>query len=44
MKPDPDYLERLLSAFRDAPGPTTDIEKLRQAGLHIDDPLSEFHI
>jgi hypothetical protein len=44
MRPDPEYLKRLLTAFRDAPGPTTDIMELEKAGLSRDDPQFEFHM
>jgi hypothetical protein len=44
MKPDPDYLKSLLSAFRDAPGPTTDIQELQRSGLDYEDPRFEFHL
>jgi DNA-binding transcriptional ArsR family regulator len=44
MKPDPDYLKKLLSGFRAAPGPTTDIRELQQAGLDYEDPSFEFHL
>jgi len=44
MKPDPEYLKQLLTAFQDAPNPTTDIEELKAAGLSHDDPKFEFHM
>jgi hypothetical protein len=44
MKPDPEYLKQLLSAFQDAPAPTTDLHELQNAGLSIDDPKFEFHM
>ena len=44
MKPDPDYLKRLLSAFRAAPHPATDIRELKQAGIDFEDPSFEFHL
>jgi len=44
MKPDPEYLKELLTAFRDAPNPTTDIRELESAGLSLDDPRFEFHL
>lgn len=44
MKPDPEYIKQLLTAFQDAPNPTTDIEELKDAGLSLDDPKFEFHM
>ena len=44
MKPDADYLKELLTAFQDAPEPTTDIRQLADAGLAYDDPKFEFHL
>ena len=44
MKPDPEYLKQLLTAFQDAPNPTTDITELEGAGLSRDDPQFEFHM
>ena len=44
MKPDADYLRRLLTAFQNAPNPTTDIGELEGAGLSLDDPKFEFHM
>jgi hypothetical protein len=44
MKPDAEYLKQLLTAFRDAPNPTTDIKELECAGLSLDDPKFEFHM
>ena len=44
MKPDADYLKELLTAFQDAPGPTTDIRQLANAGLRYHDPKFEFHL
>ena len=44
MKPDPDYLKQLLTAFQSAPNPTTDIQELKDAGLPFDDPRFEFHM
>jgi hypothetical protein len=35
MRPDPDYIKRLLLAFQDAPDPTTDIEELNQTDWGI---------
>jgi hypothetical protein len=43
MKPEVDYLQRLLQGFRDAPGTTTDIQELEAAGLDPNDPKFEFH-
>src|ERR1039457_7046003 len=45
MKPEVDYLKKLLQAFRDAPEPTTNIEELKAAGLDCKhDPQFEFHL
>ena len=44
MKPDPDYLKTLLAAFRDAPAPTTDINKLSNAGLPTNTDEFWFHL
>ncbi|MGA2671952.1 MAG: hypothetical protein ABSE99_01880 [Terracidiphilus sp.] len=45
MKPDVDYLKKLLQAFRDATKPTTNIEELKMAGLdYKQDPQFEFHL
>ncbi len=44
MRPNPDYLKRLLTAFQDATNPTTDIQELGAAGLPFDDPEFEFHL
>ncbi len=44
MKPAPDYFKALLTAFQDAPEPTTDIRMLADAGLSYEDPKFEFHL
>ena len=44
MKPDAEYLKQLLTAFQDAPNPTTNIRELKDAGLRYDDPQFEFHM
>jgi hypothetical protein len=44
VKPDAEYLKKLLTAFQDAPNPTTDIRELEGAGLSLDDPKFEFHM
>jgi hypothetical protein len=44
MKPDAEYLKKLLAAFREAPNPTTDIDELKEKGLPHDDPKFEFHM
>jgi hypothetical protein len=45
MKPEADYLKKLLQAFRDAPEPTTNIQELKAAGLDYNhDPQFEFHL
>lgn len=44
MKPDPEYIKQILTAFQDANNPTTNIEELKAAGLPWDDPKFEFHM
>jgi hypothetical protein len=44
MKTDPEYLKRLLAAFKNAPHPTTDLIELERAGFTRSDPKFEFHI
>ena len=44
MKPDAEYLKQLLTAFEDAPNPTTDIRELEGAGFSLNDPKFEFHL
>jgi hypothetical protein len=44
MRTDQEYLKRLLGAFQDAPGPTTDISELERAGFPRDDPRFEVHM
>jgi hypothetical protein len=44
VKPDPDYIKRLLLAFQNAPDPTTDIEELKRAGLSHEDAQFYFHL
>jgi hypothetical protein len=44
MRPDPEYIKRLLLAFQDAPDPTTDIEELKQQGLSYEDAQFYFHL
>ena len=44
MRTDHEYLKRLLTAFQDAPSPTTDIDELERAGFPRDDPRFEFHM
>jgi hypothetical protein len=44
MKPDPEYLRDLLRGFQDAPGPTTDILQLGEAGLQHEYPRFELHL
>jgi len=41
MKPDPEYLKTLLTAFRDAPSPTTDIREIEDAGIDYNEPKFE---
>jgi hypothetical protein len=44
MKPDPYYIKRLLTAFQDAPGPTTDVKELKQQGIPYEEPEFDFHL
>jgi len=44
VKPDAIYLKKLLSAFRNAPQPTTDIEELKESGIDYEEPVFEFHM
>ncbi len=44
MKLDAPYLQQLLTAFQDAPNPTTSIRELQDAGFSLDDPKFEFHM
>lgn len=45
MTPDPEYLKRLLTGFREAARPTTDIQELEASGLsYQDDPNFIFHL
>jgi hypothetical protein len=44
VKPDPEYLKQLLTAFQSAPNPTTDIRELQAAGVSFEDPRFEFHM
>ena len=44
VRPDAEYLKQLLSAFRNAPEPTTDIEELKEAGVDYEEPVFEFHM
>jgi hypothetical protein len=45
VRPDPDYLKELLTAFQDASSPTTDILELKQAGFDYEnDPRFELHL
>jgi hypothetical protein len=44
VRPDAEYLKNLLSAFRDAPDPTTDITELKEASIDYDEPAFEFHM
>src|ERR1700723_4768004 len=44
MKPDPEYLKQLLTAFQDPPNPTTDIRELQDAGMDLGDPKFIFHM
>lgn len=44
MKPDVDYLKKILQAFRDAKEPTTNIDELKVAGLNYEEPNFEFHL
>ena len=44
MKPNPDYLKKILTAFRDAPNPTIDLLELESAGIDYEEPSFEFHM
>jgi hypothetical protein len=44
MKPDPDYIKRLLAAFQDSPEPATDINELEARGLSYETPEFYFHL
>ena len=44
MKPNPDYIKRLLAAFQDSPDPYVDISKIAAAGLPTNTPEFVFHI
>jgi hypothetical protein len=44
VRPDAEYLKNLLSAFRNAPDPTTDITELKEASIDYDEPAFEFHM
>jgi len=43
MRPDPEYIKRLLTAFQDSPDPATDINELEKVGLSITTPELYFH-
>jgi hypothetical protein len=44
MRPDPEYIKRLLTAFVDSPGPTSDIEELEKQGLSYETDEFYFHL
>src|SRR5450755_4400465 len=44
MKPDPEYIKRLLATFQDSPEPTTDIRELEKNGLSYEAPEFYFHL
>lgn len=44
VKPDAIYLKKLLSAFRNAPQPTTDVEELKESGVDYEERVFEFHM
>ena len=44
MKPDPEYLKRLLEVFKAVPRPYTDILQLKAAGLDYETDEFEFHM
>jgi hypothetical protein len=44
MRPDPAYIRKLLTAFEDAPDPTTDINELQQLGLDYRGKEFLFHL
>jgi hypothetical protein len=44
VKPDPDYIKKLLVAFQESPDPTTDINELNERGLSYTTPEFYFHL
>lgn len=44
MRPDADYIKRLLTAFQDSPCPVTDIEELEKLGLYYQTDEFYFHL
>jgi hypothetical protein len=44
MKPDQDYIKKLLEAFEAAPHPTVNIHGLEKAGVDYRDKKFEFHM
>lgn len=44
MKPDLDYMKKLLEAIEDSSAPTCDVLTVRAAGIDIDDPNFLFHL
>jgi hypothetical protein len=44
MKPNPEYIRKLLTAFEESPEPTTDINELRERGLDYMENEFMFHL
>lgn len=44
MRPDADYIKRLLTAFQDSPSPVTDIQELEKLGLSYETDEFYFHL
>jgi hypothetical protein len=44
MKPDPEYTRKLLTAFEEAPEPTTDLEELQERGIDCKSKEFRFHM
>jgi hypothetical protein len=44
MKPDPEYTRKLLTAFEEAPEPTTDLEELQERGIDCESKGFRFHM
>ena len=44
MKPNPEYTRKLLTAFEDAPKPTTDIRELQERGVDYRSDEFVFHM
>jgi hypothetical protein len=44
MKPDPEYIKKLMNAFREAPDATTNIEELKERGCSYESPEFYLHM